>query len=388
MEYIMENLGVYKRGKNIMSQTKEKKLTKKLYKIYLSVLSILILPALGYMIVEIVSLNREISAIEYMNEDIKEINDGLNGDNGLYARFAVIESKLGIDVSTINISDNEFYAYVEGFTNEYRSANPQKQQLNSKTIIGIDSNNNVCLAEDYINKTVLLTYKDKNNEQNNVDVYFLGQYNENYHWDGFCVTNVYYSDGELNGKLYEICESDFDDGERLNFKSIHYNLKENDWLYSDREIKDDVNIGINEHFLFDYDKIKDFTSSNLHLADIMYVDDFMQNIDATLIKYYSGDTSDGYFNDTSGAAYRVTYFNDGTVESLYMGNFIDGPANDNTGNAWEIHYSDKDKSYIYCKGIFSDDKYKGKDIKLINIDEINKIISKYNFECNLKWKEN
>ena len=192
MEYIMENLGVYKRGKNIMSQTKEKKLTKKLYKIYLSVLSILILPALGYMIVEIVSLNREISAIEYINEDIKEINDGLNGDNGLYARFAVIESKLGIDVSTINISDNEFYAYVEGFTNEYRSANPQKQQLNSKTIIGIDSNNNVCLAEDYINKTVLLTYKDKNNEQNNVDVYFLGQYNENYHWDGFCVTNVYY----------------------------------------------------------------------------------------------------------------------------------------------------------------------------------------------------
>lgn len=388
MEYVIQHNVIYKGENLIMGNSKGKKLTKKLYKLYLSVLSILILPALGYIIIQIISLNRETSGIEDIKQSVKEINDGLNGKSGLYTRMAIVEKELGIDVSTINISNNEFYSFVEEFNNEYRTIKPGKQLLKSKTVIGIDLNGDECIAEDYINKTVLLTYKDNTDEEDAVEVYFLGQYNENYHWNGFCVTNVYYSEGELAGKLHEICESDFDDGERLNFKSIHYNIQEDDWLYSNREIKNNVNIGINKHFLFNYNKSKNFTSSNVKTSDIMYVDSFMENVNAILTKYYSGNTSNHYFNDISGNAYRTTYFEDGTVESLYIGNFVDGYPNDDTGNAWMIYYSEDIANYKYSKGIFDNDRYVGNDEPTaISIDEINKIISNYNFECDLKWKK-
>lgn len=342
---------------------------------------------LSFVIMEIISLNRETSGIEDIRTNIIEINNGLNGDKGLYARLAVIENELDIDVSTINNSSDMFVAFMGEVSNKHYSANAKKYSLSSKIIIGEDTKGKSRFAEDYVNKTILLTYKDKADDMN-VEVYFLGQYNENYHWDGFCVTNVYYSGGDLDGKLHEICESNFDDGKRLDFKSIHYNINEKDWLYSEREVKNDVNIGINKHYLFNYNKTKNFTSSNVKSENIMYVDSFIKNVDATMIKYYSGNTSDGYFNDSSGNAYRATYFKDENIESLYMGKFIDGYPNDATGNAWEIYYSPEDNSYVYCKGIFEDNEYKDEDKTLVSIDEINDLIKGYDFDCELKWKEN
>lgn len=386
MEFVIKNEEKYK-GVKIMGKGKGKRLTKKLYKLYISVLSILILPALGFMISQIILLNRETSGIEDIKNDITEINNGLNGNKGLYARLAIIENELDIDISTINIPNEFVTAFIGEVTNEYYASNNNKYSLNSKIIIGEDSNGKPCLAENFVNKTILLTYTE-NYEDSNFEIYFLGQYNENYHWDGFCVTNVYYSEGELSGKLHEICESDFDDGKRLNFKSIHYNPEENDWLYSDRKIINDVNVGINKHLLFSYNKTKSFTHFNARPTDILFVDNFLKNVNPTMTKYYSGNTSNSYFNDTSGNAYRATYFKDGTVESLYKGNFVDGPANDDTGHAWEIYYSEKDKSYVYCKGKFENDIYKGEDRILVSINEINSIIKDYNFECGLNWKEN
>lgn len=411
MRYLINNYVTY-RGENIIMGNKRNKTEKILnsesytfkrstlkwfFGLCITFLSICI-SFLSFVVVQIISLNREISVIENIEENVKDINNGLNGKTGLYARLAVIENELDIEVSKIKNTSFMFSAYMGEVSNKYYSSDTKKYSLNSKILIGKDTNGNFCLAENYINKTILLTYKDKADNDMDVDVYFFGQYNENYHWDGFCVTNVYYSGGELDGRLHEICESDFDDGERLNFKSIHYNSEDNDWLYSDREIhtkvnaetneKEKVNVGINKHYTFEYEKTKNFTSSNVKTSDIMYVDNFINNVKTTLTKFYSGNTSNGSFNDISGSAYRVTYYEDGTVESVYVGKFIDGYPNDDTMNAWQIYYSPKDKSYVYCKGQFENDNFIKGSKSSKNIIEIDEIIKEYNFECELKWREN
>lgn len=251
--------------------------------------------------------------------------------------------------------------------------------ITPETKVGVDTNGNVYIANDLINETILLTYIDENRE-----VYFLGQYDDTYKWNGFCVTNAYYFDGTF----YGICESDFEHGKRLNYKSIIYQPEENDWLYSDRICGEEENTGITIRYSFNYDKIKNFTRTNAKIIDIMYTQKFIEDVDAVMTKYYSGNTSNSYFNDTSGKAYRVTYNEDNTVKNLYVGNFVNGYFNDDTGNAWEIVYSQENQCYYYNKGSFKDGIYIGDSSHPVNIDEISNIISNYSFDCELKWKEN
>ena len=425
MEYVIRDEGIYK-GDLKMSKEKKKKekseqenneQTTELAKQLINLIKLLkryIFPifcsVLGAAIVAIttwINLKNDISdlkiSVDNLNTEIVSIKE----DNDMFDSYLYedggVKDQLGdinkfLNIATINISD-EFTVFVEEYQNEYKSSNKPTNTFNSETLIGKDEIGRSCIAKDYINKTILLTYKDKANNGENVDVYFLGQYNENYHWNGFCVTNVYYSDGNLNGKLHEICESNFDDGKRLDFKSIHYNINEKDWLFSDRTITTEmdektntekqINIGVNKHYLFDYNKEKNFTESNVRASDILYVDNFLKSVNPIMTKYYSGNTSDGYFNDDTGNAYRVTYYEDGTVESIYVGKFVDGYPNDDTGNAWKISYSENTKGYEYYKGNFDDDndEYKSNDTPTpISIDEINKIVSEYNFACELKWK--
>lgn len=43
------------------------------------------------------------------------------------------------------------------------------------------------------------------------DVFFMGKFNDNYHWDGYCITNVYYKDGTFNdstGNAWDISYSE------------------------------------------------------------------------------------------------------------------------------------------------------------------------------------
>ena len=93
------------------------------------------------------------------------------------------------------------------------------------------------------------------------------------------------------------------------------------------------------------------------------------------------------YNDTSGNAYEVIYYSDGTVKTLYNGQFVDGTFNDSTGNAWDISYSEKEGVYIYNKGIFKNN-YATDTVESepVDLNRINKIIDGKKYDCELKWR--
>lgn len=250
-------------------------------------------------------------------------------------------------------------------------------QLDADTYIGTDSNGVDYIAEEWVGKTVLISYQEDGKE-----VYFLGQYNENYHWDGYCVTNAYSADGTL----YGICESNFDDGKRLDYVSLYYS-GDNEWIYANRELINDENVGVTVNYYIEDNKVKNFTTTNVRVTDILYADAYIGNIDKHITKYYTGNTVNNVFSDSTGNAYEVKYDTDGTVKMLYVGRFVDGYCNDVTGEAFSIVYSDEYNAYFYNTGKFINGNAEKHSDEPITIDEINKIIKEYSFDCELKWKQ-
>lgn len=133
--------------------------------------------------------------------------------------------------------------------------------------------------------------------------------------------------------------------------------------------------------------MKNFTETNVRTNDFILPDDYIEQNDFKMLKYYSGTTSKEVYNDTSGNAYEVIYYSDGTVKTLYNGQFVDGTFNDSTGNAWDISYSEKEGVYIYNKGIFKNN-YATDTVESepVDLNRINKIIDGKKYDCELKWR--
>lgn len=339
------------------------------------------LTVIGWMGVQLYDLKgiseKNSAAITDIQKNLDEINAGLNGEGetkGVYTRLALIEETLNIP--TISASA-DITASVSKASIERNNIEISTTPLDSDMTVGTDSEGNVYIAKDLIGETILLTYTEDDKK-----VYFLGQYNDNYKWDGFCVTNAYYS----NGSLYGICESDFKDGKRLNYKSFVSQDEPNVWIFSNKTCDGEKNTGTNVHYSAYYDKTKNFTDTNVRVSDILYVDKFLDSINATITKYYSGNTCDSLFNDDSGNAYEAIYNEDGTIRTLYVGQFVDGYFNDSTGNAWDISYSDEQKTYFYNKGTFKNGTFTDGSSTPVDTDKINSIVSKYKFDCELSWR--
>lgn len=316
-----------------------------------------------------------------LKNNISNINNYLYGDNGVEKQIDKINEILSI--SAIFVSD-DVKQYIEQASISKNDVDSVGFPIKSDTMIGTDIDGNNYVANNLINQTVLLTYTEYDKE-----VYFIGQYSEDYKWTGYCVTNAY----NLDGTLYSICESNFDNGKRKDFKSIMHVDNDLDWLYSEREItkKEDnetTNIGKNIRYIFEYDDVKNFTMSNARVSDIMHVDALLGSVTYKISEFYSGDTSNELYNDESGQAYRIKYTPYGNIENLYVGRFKDGDFCDFTGNAWEIVYSNDENTYFYNKGIFEKNHYIGDEYVPVNLNKIKEIISDYDFDCNLKWKEN
>ncbi len=292
--------------------------------------------------------------ITEINNNITEIKEKLN--------ITPIRTTPDITISIAGISKEENNIVHSSFT--------------PITVIGTDSNDNQYIAEDLINKTILLTYMSENKE-----VYFLGQYDENYNWDGYCITNVYY----LDGSLFGFCESNLENGKRLDYKSLYLDEEDNKWMYTNKICTDEGNKGISINYDLNYKKIKNFTNSNVRITDILYIDEFIETIKPTINYYYKGYSSDGRFNDNTGEAYYISYLSDGTIKTLYKGNFVKGLFNDDTGNAWQIKLDNN--RYFYYKGNFKNNNHVGEvtDDDYVTQEEINDIIKDMTFDCELNW---
>lgn len=313
-----------------------------------------------------------------LSTDIDEINKYIFYDGGVKTQLNDINEKLNIP--TVE-SQSDILSYVPKTSKEPNDENLVNSPLTDNTCIGTDTEGNQYIAKDCINKTILLTYTENGNE-----VYFLGQFNENYNWNGYCVINEYSSDSKLIG----ISESNFDNGNRIDYKSFYYDGN-NEWIYTNRVCNEDGNDGISVFYNLTYDKIKNFTNTNVRITDILYADKFVENFNPTITAYYKGRTSELKFNDDSGDAYLVKYQDDGIVQALYVGKFEDGELNDDKkDSSWEILFEDSIEGYkyFYWTGIFNHGRRDNdNNICYISQDEINDIVKKYNFECELKWAD-
>lgn len=322
-------------------------------------------------------MSNDIKDLQAIESQVSEMHDYLYLDDGVKDQLGMINEALNIKV--INVTEDDTVSFIEDVSIVNNSISNTTSALNAKMPVGVDSNGNVYIAEDLMGETILLTYEDEGK-----DVFFLGQYNENYHWDGYCVTNTY----NLDGTLYGICESNFDDGKRLDYKTVLcVDKSENKWDYYHRTCNDKINTGVSEEYTMVYDKVKNFTNTNVRIVDILYADKFISEQEKDIIRYYYGNTSKGTYNDDTGNAYLVTYDEvDGKVRTLYVGKFIDGYPNDKSGNAWNIAYADEVGYYVHNTGTFTNghaDKHSSKEF---THEEIEKLISKYTFKCELKWK--
>lgn len=105
--------------------------------------------------------------------------------------------------------------------------------------------------------------------------------------------------------------------------------------------------------------------------------------------YYNGNISNGLFNDDTGNAYYVKYFDNGTAETLYMGKIQDGAFEDITENAWMICKNDINrKEYSFYKGPFIG----GEALKVskyweqfVDQDWIDEYLRDMTFNCDLLW---
>lgn len=342
-----------------------------------------------------INMYRQLGVIEADISTIKEDITGIKGDvSALKSDVSTLKS----DVSALQIAVADLQVAVFG-TNTLNLTSAAVKNLaitwdkndacmvsspkwGSTDIIATDSDT----GEEYtagqlIDKPLLLSYIEDGQE-----VYFLGQFNENNHWDGECTINVY-----KNDQLVLITQAIYDDGEMQSYEQVLPYTNQGEkavWSISKRQCVGGVNAGESWSYLREKEYTKPFGLNDVTTEDILSVEKFEKYTELQLEGYYYGNTSEGTFNDESGEAYVVKYFADGTVRMLYKGFIKDGKFEDSTDNAWYI-VKGEDTDYMYYKGIFKNGKPQNDAESVfknpVSLDEINEIIDGLKFNCKLNW---
>lgn len=320
--------------------------------------------------------------ISNLTTDVSEMREYLYSDDGVKDQLGEFSDKMDKVTNLLNITAIK----ADVTTEEYIRSNVSivdndisnsTSSISPDTCIGTDSDGKVYIAKNLIDQTILLTYTEDDKE-----IYFLGQYNKNYHWNGYCVINTYDADGKLNG----INESNFDDGNRLDYESYYLSDKQNEWIYTDRDCKKETNEGISIRYKSNFSKQKNFTATNVRVSDLIYIESMKEYDNKEILSYYMGKTSNGVYNDDSGNAYLVRYNSEGFVSVYYKGNFKDGDFEDE--NAIEIVLDESDninKYFLYNGGFTRGERISDDGIKYITQDEINTILKENGCKDNFTW---
>lgn len=137
--------------------------------------------------------------------------------------------------------------------------------ITSATKIGTNADGKVYMANDLIDTRVILFYKE---------VFFLGQYNENYHWDGYCMTNVY----NAGGSLFGISESNFVDGERRDYTCFYQSEEDcSEYIYTNRVVEEEGNFGVSITYLVNEKTMKEFDSEKVDIMDFYFINEYLHD---------------------------------------------------------------------------------------------------------------
>lgn len=344
-------------------------------------------------------------------------------------RLKKIEDRLGIegaepsssqstgDAQPLVVHTTASYAYPMATTflnNEDSIYSNTLSNMDLGAIIAHDDTLGIDYAVEELVEKKLLLLSSVSLDEGNVESYFYGQFNSSGQWDGNCIINTY-----LNNKLKQITDAEYRNGALLNCKQIFFYTMDakrygssglDVWAYSDRTKEDGYSSGKTWLYVKTDDYPQKFAADNITPEDIITADQFRKGMESPLYACYSGNVSEGYFNDKTGDAYMVFFFIEkdfegkslseeekarmlGTIRLLYRGNLQDGKFNDNTGNAWEIA-REVNTAYM-CSIVKYKDNTKIWDkasshppMSKAQIDDYVKTIDpEMNFEWPLRWDE-
>ncbi len=293
------------------------------------------------------------SDISKIDEKIEQVNDMIDNkieqmDNKLeeltrYVYFH-ISDKNNHDMYAISIKfNNDNVPKTTLANNDYMLSAPNWTDSDVKIASLLQNDNIEYTAKGLQNRPFVTMYFENGNE-----VYFLGKYNENNHWDGECILNVY-----RNNELMTVFEGTYDDGELKKFKRIACD-DSREWTVANRVVFAEYTDGET----WNYTKTKSFSqginSENFDENQILRVDQILNSIDEKVVSYYKGRISDNFYNDETGNAIIVNYKENGDVRFLYVGKIKDGYPHDDTDNAWSISWGKANDGYYYYKGKFVD----------------------------------
>ncbi len=290
----------------------------------------------------------------YMREDVKALEDKIdNLSKYVYTNIANWDSANGLP------ADEEIMKV--NFLKEYRPSYElvhNEPTVNSKfrefvyVADGVEDDQKYS-SDDLCNQTFITGYQEGDSE-----VFFLGQYNDNYQWYGKCVLNIY-----TNGKLECIFEGIYNDGALFSYRRIS-DERDGTWQVADRVDEGDYRTGETWIYKKTGDYAQGISLDGYEKTQILTYDVFIPYVNEQLISYYNGRTADGFYNDDSGYAYLIKYFvgeelegqaEEPVVRTIYQGRFKNGQFDDDSYGAWYIT-REPDTTYMYYEGSFSDGK--------------------------------
>lgn len=327
-------------------------------------------------------LNGMSSQIDGINNRIGDMNERING---LEQDIRDIYKSSGLVFSKGLAPTDDFVSYASSSYSTLDGPIIENNAvfLTNKSVVAYSSKvNEEYTVEQVADERLLLPYVEDGQE-----VYFWGQLSESGNWDGNCIVNIYEND-----ELQMITDALYDDGDLLTCKQIFLYTTTSDkidvWGVSKRTAKNGFNSGETRYFVREENYTKEFTLETAQPEDIFSADAFEDSLTGYLEGFYSGNTSNGQFNDETSTAYMVKYFSDGTIKTLYVGNFHNGQFHDTTGNAWMVGTTAPGELYSYYCGPFTNGKA-SLDPKLwedrISQERIEEIIQGYAFDCELNW---
>lgn len=313
--------------------------------------------------------------VDEINQSIEKLEELTDEDHEIFLELASVSK----DEEAYNIIFKDMYLVkTETVSNEEYLAQPL---WDNNSIVASDVNGDITYtAEDLYDTLIRTSYMEGDNE-----IYFYGRFNENNHWNGKCILNVYNND-----KLVSIFEGIYNDGELFSYKRVEEG-EDSTWRVNDRKRQGDYNSGESWIYEKTEDFSKGFTTENVKDKQILTVDKFLNSIDKKLLGYYKGNTSNNLYNDDSGNAYTVRYDDSGNVRYLYKGKMKDGYGNDDgkdsQNKSWAFIWGDANDGFHYHEGKFTNGRPKNttKDWTYpVDQDFITSIVNPDYFNCSLK----
>ncbi len=183
----------------------------------------------------------------------------------------------------------------------------------SRNVVWTDNKKHSYNAEELVNQTICAFFEGENGEK----CYFIGQYNEAYHWEGPCTICAY-----LDGNLYYVTDDVYENGSIISYK--RFSRSNSQWIYTDKTIDKNGN-SFGDTWSYEYKNIPEKEhASELPTKDDLYsVSDVRDSVKELLISHYYGAyNSNQDWYDLSGEAYVLKY-QDSKITEVYKGTVAD-----------------------------------------------------------------